>query len=199
MEDLLQFLYLMPVGVVKFCADGTVEMMNPVALALLLSIDQAGTMENIYSALAFVAPDLRQQVARFAGSAGAIIDQQWLRARAGTQTLMLSLTVNRVKEDVYMAVLTDVTRLAEQEEKLFADRQKFFAIFDHVRDYAIYTITAEGVIDEWNQSLRRYGGWLAADVQGRSKGIFFPPDGRIWTYCWPRRGASVPRRRKAGG
>jgi diguanylate cyclase (GGDEF)-like protein/PAS domain S-box-containing protein len=75
-----------------------------------------------------------------------------------------------------MAVLTDVTRLAEQEEKLYVDRQKFFAIFDHVRDYAIYTTTKEGLIEEWNQSLQRYAGWLAADVQGRSESMFFPSD-----------------------
>jgi diguanylate cyclase (GGDEF)-like protein/PAS domain S-box-containing protein len=75
-----------------------------------------------------------------------------------------------------MAVLSDVTRLAEQEEKLYADRQKFFAIFDHVRDYAIYTITMDGLIEEWNQSLQRYAGWLAADVQGRSMSMFFPLD-----------------------
>jgi len=176
MEDLLQFLYLMPVGVVKFCTDGIVEMMNPVATALLLSMKPADTLGDIYAALSSIAPDLRQRVLQFCGRTGAIIDQQWLRTRIGTQALVLSLTVNRIKENVYMALLTDVTRLAEQEAKLYADRRKFFAIFDNVRDYAIYTVTMDGVIEEWNQSLQRYAGWLAADVQGRSKSMFFPPD-----------------------
>jgi diguanylate cyclase (GGDEF)-like protein/PAS domain S-box-containing protein len=176
MEDLLQFLYLMPVGVVKFCADGIVEMMNPVASALLLSMNPAGTMLDIYTELASVAPDLRQRVAAFGESIGTIIDGQSLRTKAGTRPLALSLTVKRIQENVYMAVLTDVTRLAAQEETLYSDRQKFFAIFDHVRDYAIYTITTEGVIEEWNQSLQRQGGWLAADVQGRGKSMFFPPE-----------------------
>jgi diguanylate cyclase (GGDEF)-like protein/PAS domain S-box-containing protein len=176
MEDLLQFLYLMPVGVVKFCSDGKVEMMNPVASALLLSIKSADTLGDIYSALETIAPDLRERVIQFSGHAGTVIDQQWLRTRAGKQVLVLSLTVNRIKDNVYMAVLSDVTRLAEQEEKLYADRQKFFAIFDHVRDYAIYTITMDGLIEEWNQSLQRYAGWLAADVQGRSMSMFFPLD-----------------------
>ena len=176
MEDLLQFLYLMPVGVVKFSTDGTVEMMNPVASALLQSMKSAETLGDIYSALASIAPDLRQRVIQFSGRAGTIIDQQRLRTRAGNQAVVLSLTVNRIKDNVYMAVLTDITRLAEQEEKLYADRQKFFAIFDHVRDYAIYTITMDGLIDEWNQSLQRCAGWLAAGVQGRSMSMFFPLD-----------------------
>jgi len=176
LEELLQFLYLMPVGVVKFRSGGAIEMMNPVATALLLSMTASETLRNIYSALASIAPDLERRVARFEGQAGAIVDQEWLRTRAGGQALVVSLTVNRIDENVYMAVLTDVTRLAEQEQKLYVDRQKFFAIFDHVRDYAIYTITKEGLIEEWNLSLQRYAGWLAADVVGRSKSMFFPPD-----------------------
>lgn len=44
----------------------------------------------------------------------------------------------------------------------------------HVRDYAIYTITLDGIIDEWNQSLQRFGGWEATDVQGMHIGRFFP-------------------------
>ena len=176
MEDLLQFLYLMPVGVVKFCADGTVEMMNPIAAALLQSLASADTLQNIYSSLAPIAPDLRTRVSSFSGPTGIIIDQERLRARAGSQALVLSLKVNRIKDNVYMAVLTDVSRLAEQEEKLYLDRQKFFAIFDHVRDYAIYTITLNGLIDEWNHSLQRYAGWLATDTQGRHMSVFFPSD-----------------------
>ena len=176
MEDLLQFLYLMPVGVVKFRVDGTVDMMNPVASALLMAITPAHTLQNIYSALALLVPDLDHQLAQFAGPAGPIIDQQRVEARAGGMAMVLSLTVNKVKDDVYMAVLKDVTRLAEQERKLYADRQKFFAIFDHVRDYAIYTITMDGIIEEWNHSVQRYAGFLSADVQGRSMNLFFPRD-----------------------
>jgi diguanylate cyclase (GGDEF)-like protein/PAS domain S-box-containing protein len=175
-EDLLQFLYLMPVGVVKFRVDGTVDMMNPVASALLLSVTPTETLQNIYPALALVVPDLHQRVALFVGPAGTVIDQQRLEARAGGTTMVLSLTVNKIKDNVYMAVLKDVTRLAEQERKLYANRQKFFAIFDHVRDYAIYTITMDGIIEDWNQSVQRYGGWLAADIQGRSMSLFFPWD-----------------------
>jgi diguanylate cyclase (GGDEF)-like protein/PAS domain S-box-containing protein len=176
MEDLLQFLYLMPVGVVKFRADGAVEMMNPVAAGLLLSMESAGTLQDLYLALSPIAPDLHLRIEKFTAPAGNIIDQQWLRARAGGRDLVLSLTVNKIKDNVYMAVVTDVTKLAEQEEKLYVDRQKFFAIFDHLRDYAIYTITMDGLIEEWNQSVQRFGGWVSADIQGRNMSLFFPQD-----------------------
>jgi diguanylate cyclase (GGDEF)-like protein/PAS domain S-box-containing protein len=176
MEDLLQFLYLMPFGVVKFQADGVVDLMNPVASALLLSLRGDDTLRDIYASLAPLAPNLPQQVTRFTAAAGTIVDKQWLEAHAGGRPIILSLTVNRVNATVYMAVLADVTTLAQQRRKLYTDQRKFFAIFDHVRDYAIYTITLEGKIEEWNRSLQRVGGWLAEDVQGRDMSMFLSSD-----------------------
>lgn len=176
MEDLLQFLYLMPIGVVKFRADGAVDLMNPEASALLLSLRADDTLHDIYASLTTLVPDLPRPVAGFAAVAGTIVNRRRIKARAGDRTIVLLLTVNRVNASVFMAVLADVTALAEQERRLYADRQKFFAIFDNVRDYAIYTITLDGKIDEWNQSVQRYGGWLAEDVQGRDLSLFLPPD-----------------------
>jgi len=176
MEDLLQFLYLMPVGVVKFGPDGAVDLMNAVASALLLGLRPGHALDNIYAALSPLLADLRQRVAASGGADGKIVEQPRLEARIGGKPMVLSLTVNRINPAVLMAVLTDVTRLAEQERRLYADRQKFFAIFDHVRDYAIYTVTTDGTIDEWNQSVQRYGGWLAEDVLGHGLDVFLPPD-----------------------
>jgi diguanylate cyclase (GGDEF)-like protein/PAS domain S-box-containing protein len=175
-EELLQFLYLAPVGIVKFRADGTVDLMNPMAAQLLLPLAAASGLDNFYAALSPLAAALHQQVEQFAESAGSIVDQQRLETRAGGKALVVSLTVNRVNDAVYMAVLKDITKVTEQERKLFDDRQRFRAIFDHVRDYAIYTISVAGLIDEWNQSLRRLGGWTASDVQGCHIGMFFPED-----------------------
>jgi diguanylate cyclase (GGDEF)-like protein/PAS domain S-box-containing protein len=175
-EELLQFLYLTPVGIVKFGADGTIDLINPLASQLLLPLVPKGDLVNLYDSLAPLVPDLRQFVGTFTGNAGTILDQQRLETQAGGKTLVLSLTVNRVNDTVYMAVLKDMTKLAEQERKLFADQQRFRAIFNYVRDYGIYTITLDGLIEEWNQSLQRFCGWRATDVQGRHIGMFFPND-----------------------
>jgi diguanylate cyclase (GGDEF)-like protein/PAS domain S-box-containing protein len=175
-EELLQFLYLAPVGIVKFSADGAVGLINPMASQVLLPLVPHGDLTNLYDSLAPLVPDLRQRVGAFTGNAGAILDQQRIETLAGGRTLVLSLTVSRVNGTVYMAVLKDVTRLAEQERKLFADQQRFRAIFNYVRDYAIYTVTLDGRIEEWNPSLRRFGGWNADDVQGRHIRMFFVTD-----------------------
>jgi diguanylate cyclase (GGDEF)-like protein/PAS domain S-box-containing protein len=175
-EELLQFLYLAPVGIVKFGIDGAVDLINPMASQVLLPLVPKCDLSNIYESLTPLVPDLRQIVAKFNGNAGVILDQERLEVRAGSKTLVMSLTVNRVNDTVYMAVLKDVTKLAEQERALFIDQQRFRAIFNYVRDYAIYTVTLDGEIEEWNRSLQRFGGWEAADVQGHHIGMFFPTD-----------------------
>ncbi len=175
-EELLEFLYLMPVGVLKFRGDGDVELMNPAASSLLMPLSLDGTLGNVYQSMALLLPDLSRRVSQFTGRAGTIIDRQRLQARAGAELLVLSLTVNRVNDHAYMAVIENVTKIAQQEQKIFDDREKFRAIFDNVRDYAIYTISSSGMIDEWNHSLQRFAGWLPADVEGRSIAMFFPMD-----------------------
>jgi diguanylate cyclase (GGDEF)-like protein/PAS domain S-box-containing protein len=176
LEELLQFLYLMPVGVVKFRIGGEVDLINPVASQLLLLLAPTSDLTNVYEPLMLLVPDLRQRTGAFAGDVGAVWDGQRLETRAGGKTVVLAISVNRINDIAYMMILRDVTLLAGQERKLFADQQRFRAIFDYVRDYAIYTITLDGQIDEWNQSLQRFGGWLADDVQGASIAMFFPDD-----------------------
>jgi diguanylate cyclase (GGDEF)-like protein/PAS domain S-box-containing protein len=175
-EELLQFLYLMPVGVVKFRPDGAVDLINPAAASLLQPISGAAELSNLFDALKGLVPGLREQVAAFPGTAGTIIDQARLETRIGGKSLVLSLTVNRINPTAYMAVLADVTTASAQERALFADRQKLRAIFANVRDYAIYTATLEGAVDEWNPSMERYAGWRAEDVVGKTLSELFPAD-----------------------
>jgi diguanylate cyclase (GGDEF)-like protein/PAS domain S-box-containing protein len=176
MDDLLQFLYLAPVGMVKFNAAGMVDLMNPAAASLLQAIAPGGALTDIYRATSRLLPDLADRITRFAAPAGAIIDQLRLESSAAGRPLVISLTVNRVGTDVYMAVLQDVTLIAQQESLLFADRAKFRAIFEHLHDFAIYTLTPDGIIEAWNHSLESYAGWQAQDVVGRPDSMFFPPD-----------------------
>jgi diguanylate cyclase (GGDEF)-like protein/PAS domain S-box-containing protein len=175
-EELLRFLYLTPVGVVKFADDGSVDLMNPVAASLLLPLTGGGDLSNLFDALANVVSGLRKQVAEYTEVTGAILDQTRLEATSGGKHVVLSLTVHRISVGVYMAVLVDITRTSEQERALFEDRQKFRAIFYNVRDYAIYTIGVDGAVDEWNPSMERYAGWTAEEVVGKPISHLFPSD-----------------------
>jgi hypothetical protein len=130
LEELLQFLYLTPVGIVKFAADGAIGLINPMASQLLLPLGPNAALDNLYESLAPLVPDLRGLVDRFTAKAGAVLDEPRLETRVGGARQVLSLTVSRVNDNVYMAVLDDVTKVAEQEQEIFADQQRFRAIFD---------------------------------------------------------------------
>jgi hypothetical protein len=46
-ELLLEFMYLAPVGIVSFRADGTIELMNPAAAQVLMPITQDADLLNL--------------------------------------------------------------------------------------------------------------------------------------------------------
>jgi diguanylate cyclase (GGDEF)-like protein/PAS domain S-box-containing protein len=178
LEALTEFLYIAPVGLMQFRMDGAVQIANPLAAQLLMPLAPGGDLTDAFSALSPLVPDLARQVREFIAPAGIILDHQRCEVTRGTRSSVLSVTVHRVHGDTNLVVLDDVTALVKQERQIYADRQRFRAIFDNVRDYAIYTVDPGGLIDEWNQSLQRFGGWLPEDVTQRRLEMFFPEEDR---------------------
>ncbi len=173
-ETLLEFLYLTPVGVVKFRLDGTIDMANPVATALLMPMAPDSDMTDLYRVLLAVAPDLRDRIEGFRAPAGSICDQ--LQVAVPNTPTVLTLSIIKINPDTFMAVIQDITRAIEQEARIRDDQQRFRAIVENVRDYAIYTVDLDGRVNSWNPSLARIGGWEAADVIGVPFSIFFPTE-----------------------
>jgi diguanylate cyclase (GGDEF)-like protein/PAS domain S-box-containing protein len=161
----------MPVGVIMFRPDGHVAMANPASTQLLMPLTADADQSNLYQMLSTLVPDLRSRIDRFHAPSGQICDQMQL-AVAGTRTV-LTLGINKINPDTLMAVVEDITAAIAQERRIRDDRQRFRAIFENVRDYAIYTVDGEGRIDEWNRSLHRQGGWEPADIAGASITMFF--------------------------
>jgi diguanylate cyclase (GGDEF)-like protein/PAS domain S-box-containing protein len=174
-EALLEFLYLTPVGIMRFRPDGTVELANAAAVQLLLPLARTADLSNLYTVFAVAAPDLRARIERYRAPTGPICDQMQV-AVPGSRTV-LTLGINKIDPDTLMAVVQDITIAIEQELRIRADQQRFRAIFENIRDYAICIIDLDGRIDEWNRSLQRLGGWEAADVTDAAIDILFPPDG----------------------
>jgi diguanylate cyclase (GGDEF)-like protein/PAS domain S-box-containing protein len=177
-EALLEFMYLAPVGIIKFRPDGRINMVNATAAQLLMPLSRQADMSDLFELLADLAPDLRRRVERFRAPVGQICDQRQLPLPGACTVLTLS--INKVDPDTLMAVVQDITHAVELERRVRDDRQRFHAIFENVRDYAIFTVDIAGQVDEWNRSLQRLGGWEAADVAGASVDVFFPaaPSGR---------------------
>jgi PAS domain-containing protein len=120
LEELLQFLCLMPIGVIKFRGDGTADLLNPMVVQMLMPLIGGASLDNVYVALGSICPELREKVLAFEERAGIVIEQRRIDGRAGRQSITLSLTVARVGNDTYMAALKDVSRLTEMLAFAFA-------------------------------------------------------------------------------
>ncbi len=178
LEALTEFLYIAPVGLIQFDMDGTIKIANPKAAQLLMPLTPESDLSNAFSAMVPLVPDLERHVRAFSGPAGIILDHLRCEVALGTRASTVSVTVHRIHGGANLLMLDDVTALAEQEQQIDADRQRFRAIFDNVRDYAIFTMDAQGIVDEWNPSLLRLGGWRAEDVTQRPLDMFFTEEER---------------------
>ena len=172
-EALLEFLYLTPVGIIKFHPGGAIELANPEAARLLIPLAQDGGMADIYRLLADAIPDLRRRLETFRGLAGPIGEQS--RITVPGSSTVLTIDINKINRATCMAVVQDITNAIAQSNRIRGDQRRFHAIFENIRDCAICTVDLDGRIEGWNRSLQRLGGWDKADVTGAALDLFFPP------------------------
>jgi PAS domain S-box-containing protein len=103
--------------------------------------------------------------------------------------LMVSFIVALLLLTTYYRLLTDelrarenaeiVARNAYEREVSLRQLQERFRLFvEAVKDYAIYTLDAEGRVTTWNQGAERIHGYPAAEVLGKSFSILFTEEDR---------------------
>jgi hypothetical protein len=130
-QDLLEFLYLMPVGIIKFRNNGIIDMMNPMASQLLMPLVDGAMFDNIFNALRLLCPELAEKIAEFEGTAGLVIDQRRIDARICHRNVTLSLTVTRVRDNVHMAAIKDISRLTDMLGYAFASADLLIDVDEH--------------------------------------------------------------------
>jgi diguanylate cyclase (GGDEF)-like protein len=132
-EALVQFLYRAPIGLVQASLDGTVDMLNPMSSNLLMPLVRDGSMDNLFTVLQGVAPQLRELAERFTEPSGSVCEG--LRLHLGESATpgapqWLSLSVLKLDPTRLMAVVTDATHEVEREQERLAKRLKTAARTD---------------------------------------------------------------------
>ena len=118
LELLTDFFYIVPIGLMRFQADGTVTLMNPMVPRLLLPRASGAALSNAYTAFGTLIPDLAQRLNKSPEMNGVIIDHERHAATAGSPRLVLSITISRVPHGSFIALIEDVTQQADQERQL---------------------------------------------------------------------------------
>ncbi len=112
-EELLEFLYACPIGLIECNAAGEIGLMNPHAMQHLLPLAGPRGVSNLFSACEDHAPELKSLVEAFALPTGRICDGHRIfvdlaPGRNGAKQKVLACTLVKLGSDRLMATLTDI-------------------------------------------------------------------------------------------
>jgi diguanylate cyclase (GGDEF)-like protein/PAS domain S-box-containing protein len=178
-EKLLEFLYAAPVGLVEIDASGTIAMINPYAMKHLLPL--AGTRDtgNLFTMLESCAPELRNLFDGFAAERGTVCDGHRImvdlrRNQDGAEPKVLACTLVKLDADRAIASLSDITVQVAQERRLKEAEAWFSSLINDINDYALGSITADGVVDAVNESWTKQSGYTRDALIGKTLADIFP-------------------------
>ena len=175
-EALVEFLYLAPVGIIKFRPDGTIDMANPTAAQLLMPLADDGDMSGLYKLLKRVAPDLQEHVERFTPTNGQIFDQMQLLVPITQSTLMLD--INKIDCRTFMAVVQDITDLtaAKREVVRQTHSQRLLASVFMRINTPVVVVRADGFILMANHAFQGLLGYDSKSIAGLNVSALLPLD-----------------------
>ncbi len=78
----------------------------------------------------------------------------------------------------FAEVTRDLTERHASEEALRQSEQQFRLLIQGVTDYAIYMLSPEGIVTNWNAGVQRIKGYTPAEIIGKHFSNFYTPEDR---------------------
>ena len=180
LTDLLQFLYACPVGLAELSTDGMIEMINPLAMKLLLPLATDGLVANFLHIIENYSPELRHIIMSFKESHGIICDGHRIFVHAGGKNgfvdpLVLACTLVKLDDRRLIATLTDISRQMVQERRLKQAETWFATLLDGVNDYAVISLSRDGIINGVNAAAAKQTGFSQDALMNRSLDMLDAP------------------------
>ena len=177
-EALLEFVYLCPVGIAQLDGQGNVEMMNPAGARILMQVSPHPVIENFFDSLGAPGTELRALTDGVHVAQGTICEAHRASFEVPRRAvpLTVSFTLLKLSASKIMAVVADESAVAEQERATRKAEQRVRAVFDGVRDYAIFSLDRRGRVDTWNKSAERLFGYPTEEIVGAEYAKLFPRD-----------------------
>jgi PAS domain S-box-containing protein len=117
---------------------------------------------------------------RLARQRGRFEDEGWRVRKDGTRfwaNVIITALFDPSGELTGFAKITrDLTERRRQEEALRASEERFRLLVDSVRDYAIFMLDPEGIVESWNAGAAAIMGYQPDEIIGRHFRAFFGPE-----------------------
>lgn len=177
LQGLLKFLYMAPVGVIQATLDGEITLINPMAANLLMPLQADGMLANLFIALEYTVPELRELTENHGTSSGVICKSLRLnpfyRAQRKSEQQTYELTLIKVDVETLMAVLTDVTDAVKREEQIRLGAAWYNALLNERLNYGVIDLDEHGVVLTWNAEMEKLTGFSKGQAVGNSCGVLF--------------------------
>lgn len=166
-QELLQFVYLMPVAILKLGSSGDIEMLNPVAVQIFANLDIDTSTFKGPETLDALSPGLGAIWAATRGKIGQVCDPTRSSFYADTvRAFHAVIRVVRPDEYCTMVSIEDVTATVVQERALHLNRQQLGLVLERIEGYCVAMLDTNGDIAEWNPSMDRMFGTRASNQVG---------------------------------
>lgn len=184
-EALLSFMYMSPIGIIRSGLNGDVDMLNPVAVQLLMPVAGRMGIGNVFDSLTNVAPELRNLVSSFSAERGRVCEgHRIVIAPSADRPTVLSCNIVKANSSTLMMTLSDISRQVEAERRARQHESWLAGIYTSVNDFTFFTLDAAGRIDSWNGSVEQLTGFRADEVTGQTLDLFYAPE-TADPYCCP--------------
>jgi diguanylate cyclase (GGDEF)-like protein/PAS domain S-box-containing protein len=168
---LLSFLYACPVGLLEISLDGTINLINPLGMQLLLRLEPIPSM-NFFATMMAYAPELRNLVESYAPSQGTICEGHRIFVCAGqakeANLVIYSCTVIKLGVERYMVSLSDISEEIRQAQKLMEAESWFASLLDGANEFGLLSLDAFGKIVAINEAVQKLVGFSKEDLVGET-------------------------------
>ena len=178
---LTEFMYLAPVGMVQIALNGQVQMINPLAVQLLMPLVTRGDhLTNLFNTLDSFAPELRTLVGAFSGPSGNIVSNHRVVITSGirvrSEISVYAVSVIKLDANSAMVTLQDISEAAQRDRLIQKQEAWINLIRAGAQQFGQLVIDTQGCVQLCSQSAGSLLGYATDAIVGQSCIFLYPHD-----------------------